>query len=137
MATWKHKPKNIDDYKGFIYLITNEVTGMKYIGKKKFWFKRTRKPLKGKKRKRVEFYESDWKNYYGSSNSLSEDIKKYGKKNFTREILQCYKTEWECTYHEARLQFEHEVLFDPMYYNKWIKVKLGARKCVQKKKSKN
>ena len=40
---------------GFIYMITNLVNDRKYIGKKQMVSKRTRPPLKGKKRKRIEF----------------------------------------------------------------------------------
>ena len=35
---------------GYVYLITNNVTGKKYIGKKLFWFKKT-KTVKGKKKR--------------------------------------------------------------------------------------
>ena len=125
---WKNKPKNINDYSGFVYLITNKTNGKKYIGKKKYWFKKRLKPLKGKKRRRIEYVESDWKTYYGSCNDLKADISKLGKNNFSREILKSYKYEWECTYHEARLQFENNVLFDDNYYNGQIRVRLGKCK---------
>ena len=35
---------------GYVYLITNNLTGRKYIGKKLFWFKKT-KVVKGKKKR--------------------------------------------------------------------------------------
>ena len=38
----------------FVYLITNKVNGMKYVGKKLAKFKTTKPPLKGKKTKDVE-----------------------------------------------------------------------------------
>ena len=49
--------KDIGDYFGFVYLITNIQNGRKYIGRKYFWSFRT---PKGKKRKVKQ--ESDWKN---------------------------------------------------------------------------
>ena len=73
---------DVDDYFGFVYLITNKQSGKKYIGRKYFWS--FRKPP-GKKRKVKQ--ESDWKKYYGSCPELKEDIKKYGKEIFSREIL--------------------------------------------------
>ena len=39
----------IEDHIGFVYEITDTENGMMYIGKKKFWSKVTRPPLKGKK----------------------------------------------------------------------------------------
>ena len=51
---------------GFIYEIINTINNKKYIGKKQMVRKIKRKPLKGKKRKRIDFIESDWKTYTGS-----------------------------------------------------------------------
>ena len=42
---------------GFIYEITNNTTNKKYIGKKQCISKIRRKPLKGKKRSRIDFKE--------------------------------------------------------------------------------
>ena len=61
-----------DDYYGFVYLITNEQTGKKYVGKKFFWFKKTLGITKTRKRRKKTLVESDWKTYFGSSNSLNE-----------------------------------------------------------------
>ena len=72
---------------GFVYLITNTTTGRMYVGKKLARFKRSRPPLKGKKNKRRHTVESDWQDYYGSSDLLTEDVNKLGKEKFTREIL--------------------------------------------------
>ena len=49
--------EDIDDLYGFVYCITNTLTGRQYIGRKYFW--QHRKP-RGKSR-RVKS-ESDWKN---------------------------------------------------------------------------
>ena len=59
---------------GFVYLITNTVSDMKYIGKKQIEKRTKRPPLKGKKRKRIIIGESDWKTYTGSSDRLNADI---------------------------------------------------------------
>ena len=54
--------EDIGEHYGFVYCITNVLTGRRYIGRKYFWS--LRKP-RGKSR-RVKS-ESDWKKYYGSS----------------------------------------------------------------------
>jgi len=124
MSEWLNQPKDINNYEGFTYLITNLLTGRKYIGKKSFWNYRTLKPLKGKKRKRHVKKESDWRDYYGSSNSLNLDIEKLGKENFSRQILNCYKTKFEVSYYEAKEQFDRGVLLTDDYYNGLIRVRL-------------
>lgn len=108
----------LDEYYGFVYQITNLTNNKVYIGKKLFWFKKT-KMLKGKKKRYLA--ESDWKEYYGSSVALSEDVKTFGKDNFKREILKLCKSKGECSYYEAKFQFEKNVLLNPdLFYNDWI-----------------
>ena len=89
--SWTYEGKTIDsipdEYEGFVYLITNKTTDQKYIGKKLARFKTTKPPLKGKKNKRRGFKESDWREYWGSSDRLNEDVKNLGEENFSREIL--------------------------------------------------
>lgn len=119
-----------DDCAGFVYLITNNITGRKYIGKKLAKFsKTTYKTVKlkngNKKRKKIKGkIESDWRDYYGSSKELSEDIAQQGAENFTREILFFCKTKAECSYVEAREQFSRKVLESNDYYNGHIQVRV-------------
>ena len=109
---------DIGDFYGFVYLITNKSNGKRYVGRKYFWS--FRKP-KGKKRKVKQ--ESDWKKYYGSCPELKEDIKKYGKQNFQREILSLHSTLGKVNYEETRQLFVQNVLTEsldngePAYYN--------------------
>jgi hypothetical protein len=56
---------------GFIYEITNLTNNRKYIGKKQCQSVRKRPPLKGKKNKRHQIVETDWRTYTSSSNELS------------------------------------------------------------------
>ena len=84
---WTYEGKTIDtipdEYEGFVYLITNLTTGQKYVGKKLAKFKTTKPPLKGKKNKRRGYKESDWRDYWGSSDRLQADVDKLGTENFT------------------------------------------------------
>jgi hypothetical protein len=109
---------------GFVYLITNTATGRMYVGKKLARFKRSRPPLKGKKNKRRHTVESDWQDYYGSSDLLTEDVNKLGKEKFTREILHLCKSKGECNYIEAKEQFARGVLESDDYYNGHIRVRV-------------
>ena len=113
-----------EDCVGFVYLITNTTTGRMYVGKKLARFKRSRPPLKGKKNKRRHTVESDWQDYYGSSDLLTEDVNKLGKEKFTREILHLCKSKGECNYIEAKEQFARGVLESDDYYNGHIRVRV-------------
>ena len=121
----------LDDYIGFVYIITNNVTGRKYIGKKLSKFsKTTYKIVKlkngKKKRKKIKSkIDSDWQQYTGSNIELNQDIEKLGIENFTREILYYCKSKTELSYYEAKLQFEYDVLLnEDKWYNGWISVKV-------------
>ena len=109
---------DIDDFFGFVYCITNTNNGRKYIGRKYFYAYRT---PKGKKRKVKQ--ESDWKKYYGSCPELKEDIKRYGKEQFQREIMSIHKAKGLVNFEETRQLFHHNVLTEalndgtPLYYN--------------------
>jgi Putative endonuclease segE, GIY-YIG domain len=106
-----------DDY-GFAYKITNLVDNKIYIGKKLFWSKKT-KTLKGKKKRYLA--PSDWKTYYGSSKTVQADVERLGETAFSREIIRLCKNKGECSYYEAKAQFDNNVLLNPhLYYNDWI-----------------
>ena len=119
-----------DDCVGFVYLITNNLTGRKYIGKKLAKFsKTTYKTVKQKngikKRKKIRSkIDSDWREYWSSSDELKKDIASLGQDSFTREILFYCKSKSECTYIEARTQFEQKVLESDDYYNGQISCRI-------------
>lgn len=132
---WTYKGKEITEvsaeYEGFVYLITNLTDNRKYVGKKLSKFKTTKPPLKGKKNKRRGTKESDWRDYWGSSDKLLADVEKLGKNNFTREILYFCKSRGEMSYLEAREQFERRVLETDEYYNGIINVRVGGSKILR------
>ena len=93
---------------GFVYRITHLPTGKSYIGKKNFW-SRTRKSVKGKKRKQTVITESNWKEYTSSSNQVNEDIKKFGKDKFQFLIMSLHKTKQELDFAETKTQWLYDV----------------------------
>ena len=129
--TWTYKGKEVVDippeFIGFVYLITNTTNDRKYIGKKLTQFKRSKKPLKGRTNKRRYTVESDWKDYYGSSDELTADVELLGKDKFKREILYWCKNKSELSYIEAREQFTHKVLESKQWYNGHIRVRVHQK----------
>ena len=117
---WYYKDEEIDEidpkYVGFVYLITNLVTGKRYIGKKLSKFSKTStKTIKlkdgTKKKKKIRSkVDSDWKTYWSSSLEVQKDVKALGENKFRREILMFCLTKGTATYYEAKYQFHHEVL---------------------------
>ena len=132
--TWLFEGKNIEelpeDCVGYVYLITNNVSGRKYIDKKLAKFaKTTYKVVKlkngTKKRKKIRSkVDSDWLTYYGSNHELNKDVEQLGAENFTREILFFCKSKAECSYIEAREQFNYKVLESDDWYNGHIQVRV-------------
>jgi Putative endonuclease segE, GIY-YIG domain len=110
---------------GFIYRITNLVSGKVYFGKKQIKSVKKLKPLKGRKNKRHFDIETDWKTYTSSSNDVNEDIKKLGKDKFAFEILRFCESKFELAYYEAKIQFDHDVLLKEGYYNGIINCRIG------------
>lgn len=107
---------------GFVYLITNTVTGQKYVGRKYFHQNR-KKPLtakqkrEGRVRQSRTITESDWKKYTSSSKPLQEDIAKYGHDKFKFEILIIGNTKGQVNYLEEVAHYKLNALTDPNFYN--------------------
>jgi Putative endonuclease segE, GIY-YIG domain len=127
-----------EDCVGFVYLITNNLSGRKYIGKKLAKFSRTTYKivkLKNGKKKRKKIkgkIDSDWQIYYGSSPELTKDVLALGVENFSREILFYCKSKSECSYIEAREQFARRVLETNDYYNGHIQVRVHGSHIINK-----
>lgn len=126
---WFYKEKEftsemIGDNVGFVYMITNLTNDKKYIGKKIFKSTRKLPPLKGKSRRRTKIIESDWQNYFSSSDELKTLVEERGPDAFRREILHLCRTKGEMSYLELKEQMEREVLLNDDYYNGIIQVKI-------------
>ena len=132
---WTYQGKIIkelpQDCEAFVYLITNLTDNKKSVGKKLAKFKTTKKPLKGRKNKRRCTKESDWKTYWGSSESLINDLQRLSEDKFTREILYFCPSRGVASYLEAQEQFERKVLETDEYYNGIINVRIGGSKILR------
>jgi hypothetical protein len=133
-----------EKYYGFVYGITNEVTGKYYIGKKVFWNNKKKKLTKkqlaeqtGPGRKptfEVVRTESDWKTYWGSNKQLLADVKQYGEDNFTCWIYRQCSTKKQLTYYEMHYQCKYECLTNPkMSYNDNILGKFFTKDLIEAK----
>ena len=116
-----------EDYQGFVYEVEELDTGRKYIGKKNFWKPKTLPKTKTRKRRIRTRTESDWRNYYGSSEKVISLVESKGEEGFKRVILRLCKTNGEMSYFEAKLQFDNNVLLSDEYYNEFIGCKIHSR----------
>lgn len=113
---------DIGDSIGFVYLIENLIDGRRYIGKKLFYFSKTRQ-VKGKKKKYKA--PSDWMTYWSSSPELQSDVARLGEANFRRTILYLCNNKGTLSYIEAREQFAFRVLEQPdLWYNAIIQCRI-------------
>lgn len=85
---------------GYIYIITNKITNKKYVGKKKI--------------------TKNHNNYFGSSKWLNNDIKKFGKNNFEKTIIEYCKNNTELTKKEIHYQKLWNVKESTDWYNMHI-----------------
>jgi hypothetical protein len=112
---------------GFVYEIRDIPNDRLYIGKKLFWQTTKLKPLKGRTNRRHRRTQSDWRDYYSSSDALREQVEIYGPEGFERHILVLCYSKTEMSYWETKLQFDRNVLRDPKYYNQFISCRINAR----------
>lgn len=109
--TWYYQGQQVDEiddkYLAFVYCITNLTNNKKYIGLKTTKSSKT-KTVKGKKKKYK--VDSDWRDYWSSSEELKADVELLGKENFKREILYFCVNKGTANYLEAREQFDNRVL---------------------------
>lgn len=83
---------------GYIYIVTNKSNGKRYIGQRN--------------------YNNETEELYlGSGKLIQTAIKKYGKKNFTKEIICEGKDKNELDELEKKLIKEYNAVEDEMFYN--------------------
>ena len=119
--------KTPEEYQGFVYLITEKKTDKKYIGKKFFWKPKILPKTKTRKKRVKTRVESDWRDYYGSSKEVRLLVEQNGKDNYRRDIMKLCKTKGECSYYEAKIQFELDVLLRDDFFNEFIGCKIHSK----------
>ena len=130
MKNWLYKGKeitcleDIENYEsiiGFVYRVTGP-DGRFYIGKKvlqnsrKTRISKTEKAATATRKtfKRVT-KESNWRDYYGSCDTLNANIKLLGKDKFKREILEFACTKKFLAFCEMEYQIKNDVLKNNSY----------------------
>jgi hypothetical protein len=83
------------------------------------------KPLKGKKRRRTVVKQSDWQEYFSSSDTIKALVEERGADTFHREILHLCRSKGELSYMEAKLQFDNDVLLRSDFYNGIIQCRIN------------
>lgn len=120
--------EDIKDFMGFVYLITNNLTGKMYIGKKLLWtpkYKMVKRKDKTKPSKRTRYLaQSDFREYWSSSNELLKDVETLGSQNFTREVLHLCPSKGTLSYMELREQMDRKVIESDDYYNGILQVRI-------------
>ena len=88
-----------NEYYGFVYLTTNKINGKRYIGQR--------------------YYDTkeQWKLYLGSGKILKDAIKKYGRNNFTVEILENCKTKEILNNSEKYWIKKYNAISNDSFYN--------------------
>ena len=109
---------------GFVYMIENTVTGRKYIGRK-YFTQAGYRTVNGKKRKIRK--SSDWRDYYGSNETLKREVAELGKDKFVRTILHLCKSKSECSYFETKEIFKQDALLREDFYNQWVTCKITSK----------
>lgn len=129
MWNYKKKPvfniEDIPDYEnvvGFVYKITNKISGKFYVGKKSFYSvrktkigKREKAETKTRKTFKQKVRESDWKTYTGSSEELLKDLEDMSILNFEFEMLEISYSKKYLSYAEIKHQFLENVLANDSY----------------------
>lgn len=101
------KEKVIEEPYGFIYITTNMVNGKRYLGQKRFdeWNK--------------------WKTYLGSGKAFKNALKKYGKENFSRNIIYfCYSEE-----ELNKVEYDLSVFLNVVESEDWYNLEYGGNGC--------
>ena len=122
------------EYVGFVYQITDNETGEIYIGQKRFRKPKTLPVTKTRKRRVKTTVESDWRKYYGSSETIKENISAGDSDRYTREILRFGYSKGDLSYLEMLEQVERKVLLDPKYLNGIINVRIHQKHLSEKLK---
>ena len=116
-----------EGFMGFIYMISETNTDMKYIGKKQFIRPKILPITKTRKRRKKTLVESDWRSYYSSSTIIQQAVTEGLSDRYLREILHFGYSKGDLNYLEMLLQIRHNVLLDDTYLNGIINVRIHKK----------
>ena len=126
--TWEKEPSGFaEGIIGFVYKIIEKDTGMIYFGIKQVQKRIRRKPLKGTKRVRICYVESDWRTYNTSSPIMQEKLEA-NPQNYRKIIMKQCISKTELKAYEAYYQLQYYVdgNWDKLY-NQVINLRLRIR----------
>lgn len=92
---------------GFIYVTTNLINGKMYVGQRKLRHKNN---------------QNSWKTYLGSGTHLKNAIKKYGKENFDRKIIDIAFNKNELNW----LEYFYTKRFNSVEKENWYNIVYGG-----------
>ena len=121
------KPDDVLDFEGFVYRVDDLNTGKVYFGIKKFKKRIRRKPLKGKKRVRIDYVESDWKKYNTSSPIMRKNLEE-NPDDYEKHIIDVCESVTDMKAREAFYQLELYMIGKwDLCYNEVINLRLRIR----------
>ncbi len=147
MNKWLNIPNDYSNFVGFVYIVEEIDTGMKYIGQKSYWRTKKVKPtkykrkdgkfLKDKNGKRIlnkrmtrkHFkVETDWKTYNTSSPIMQKNLEE-NPDNYIKTIINSYTSISEVKAEEAYLQLQYWKRGDwNLLYNEVINLRVRFKK---------
>ena len=101
---------------GFVYLIEQKSTGLKYIGQKQFYARH-----RGKK------IESNWPDYWSSSSRVKALVAEIGVEDFDRTILHMCRNKATMNYLEVFEQVQRDVLLRKDYANEYVGARINSK----------
>lgn len=88
---------------GFVYITTNIINGRRYIGSKVF--------------SSPDGSKNSWESYLGSGKALKNAVDKYGKENFTKDIIYIAASKSELEQMETYYILLYNAAYSKDYYN--------------------
>lgn len=131
---WIGPTPNPHDYFGFIYEITDETSGKKYIGKKQYWMAKRVSGCRAKVSDRQSkkwkpncWRESDWRTYEGSSKTLKGWMKDHPDHKYSYRIIRQCRSRGTLHYAEVEALVKSGAIWrlqestgDHLYFNRQI-----------------
>ena len=122
------------EYVGFVYCITDNETGEKYIGQKRLRKTKTLPVTKTRRRRIKTQVESDWRTYHSSNTLINKRVLEGHTDRYTREILRFGYSKGDLSFLETKYQFDMGVLLSDEYLNGIINCRIHQKHLSEKLK---